>query len=542
MQAGPSQLDCPESENAPNIGFVDRISCGRDVDTVQSPDPGEGLRFQKTYDSAASSVALRIPPFPWILIPFLAGCPSAPDREERAPSLPFAGQQVRIGVPADRGFRVAWEAPLNEWAAQTGATCAVAELTPGSPDVPFAALSGEDRQTLAIFPLAKAGGLVGAGSLAPIPPPLLSDEENGVRWHDLFSGLTVRIAARKETALFVPLSCPVLVCYYRTDLLSDAGLNPPQTWEEYQQLLEKLATWAPGLAAVEPWGESYRATTYLARAVSFAQHPGHYSLFFDIDTGTPLIDSPGFLRALEASRDAVTSMSSDVLSYQPSDCREAILAGRAALGIALEPQAPDAPVGEPAAATREKRAEGIQIGFVRLPGSRETYNPTRHLWEPLADKGIQQVTLCGFAGLAIGASSQNTALQTEASWNALAKVGGRDFMSGFPPGITGLCRESQLQNPGDLVGPGLEFPEAEAYANAVAASLRDVRLVAELPVTGRIRFRDSLAAAIGACLKGAQTPQEALQQAGREWRQIVEEIGAARIRDNYRLSLGLRPR
>src|SRR5262249_5525457 len=135
-----------------------------------------------------------------------------------------------------------------------------------------------------------------------------------------------------------------------------------------------------------------------------------------------------------------------------------------------------------------------------------------------------------------------TPLQTEAAWNALAKVRGRDFTSGFPSGITGLCRESQLLNPGDVVGPGLEGPEAEAYANAVALSLRDLRLVAELPVAGRNRFRDSLAAAIGTCLDGAQTPEQALLQAGREWREIVEDFGAARIRDNYRLSLGLRPR
>jgi ABC-type glycerol-3-phosphate transport system substrate-binding protein len=150
--------------------------------------------------------------------------------------------------------------------------------------------------------------------------------------------------------------------------------------------------------------------------------------------------------------------------------------------------------------------------------------------------------LCGFSGLAIGASSQNTTLQTEAAWNALAKVRGREFTSGFPPGITGLCRESQLLNPADAVGPGLEGPEVEAYATAVAASLRDLRLVAELPVTGRIEFRNSLAAAVEAALTGSQTPEQALQQAGREWREIVDKIGTARIRDNYRLSLGLRLR
>jgi ABC-type glycerol-3-phosphate transport system substrate-binding protein len=472
----------------------------------------------------------------------LAGCPTAQEREKQAEPLSFAGQEIRIGVPADRGFRAAWEGPLNEWAAQTGATCTLTELAPEAPPVPFAALAGDDRQTLAIFPLEKAGELVGAETLAAIPPALLGDDENGVQWRDLFAGLTGRLAARKETALFVPLSCPVLVCYYRNDLLSAAGLNPPQTWDEYQQLLEKLGTWAPGMSAVEPWGESWRATTFLARAVSMAQHPGHFSLFFDIETGSPLINSPGFVRALQSARDAVAKMPREVLSYQPSDCRNAVLGGHAALGIAFESPATGAPGSEPAAEKANQRPDEIQVGFVRLPGSRETYNPTRHVWEPLIDKGIQQVTLCGFAGLAIGASSQNTTLQTEAAWNALAKVRGRDFTSGFPPAMTGLCRESQLLNPADAVGPGLEGPEAEAYANAVAASLRDLRLVAELPVAGRIEFRDSLAVAVEAALTGSQTPEQALLQAGREWREIVDKIGAARIRDNYRLSLGLRPR
>src|SRR5262245_31581732 len=472
----------------------------------------------------------------------LAGCPAAPVKDNPPTSLPFTGQEIRIGVPAEQGFRTAWDGPLHEWAAQTGAACTLTELAPEAPNAAFAALSGDDRQTLAIFPLEKAGELIGAANLAAIPPALLGDDENGVQWRDLFTGLTAKYAARKETVLFVPLSCPVLICYYRKDLLNKAGLNPPQTWEEYQQLLDKLGTWAPGLTAVEPWGESFRATMFLARAVSLAQHPGHYSLFFDIETGTPLIDGPPFVRALEYSRAAVAKMPPDVLSYQPLDCRNAILEGRAALGIALEVATIDVTSHEPAADHTPQRPEGIQIGFVRLPGSRETYNPTRHIWESLADKGVQQVTLCGFAGLAIGASSQNTPLQTEAAWNALARVRGRDFTSGFPPGITGLCRESQLANSADTVGPGLEGPEAEAYATAVAGSLRDLRLVAELPVAGRLEFRKALSTAVGVVLSGSQPPDQALQQAGREWREIVDKLGAARIRDNYRLSLGLRPR
>jgi multiple sugar transport system substrate-binding protein len=282
-------------------------------------------------------------------------------------------------------------------------------------------------------------------------------------------------------------------------------------------------------------------TMYLARSVSLAQHPGHYSLFFDYETGAPLIDSPSFVRALEMSRAAVARMPPAVLSYSPTDCRNAILRGHAALAIALESPGTAHPSDEPGAEAAIARTGGMALGFVRLPGSRDTWNPTRHAWEPIASKGVQQVTLCGFAGLAVAASSRNSTVQTEASWNALARVRGRNLMSGFPAGITGLCRESQLADAADAVGPGLEGTEAEAYAETVATSLRDVRLVAELPVVGRVELREVLARAVAKALDGSQTPEQSLREAAQEWREIMTKIGIEKVRDNYRASLGLSP-
>jgi multiple sugar transport system substrate-binding protein len=471
----------------------------------------------------------------------LAGCPDE-KRVERVESLPFAGQEIRIGVPADFGFRTAWEGQLNEWSAQTGGKYALTELEPGDLSEAAGYFEGDDRQTLAIFPLEQAPNLVATGKLAPIPESLRGADENGVLWSDLFAGLAAKIASRKGTPLIVPLDCPVLVCYCRLDLLNAAGLNPPQTWDEYQQLLERIAAWAPGLVAVEPWSERFRTTMFLARAVSLAQHPGHFSLFFDIETGEPLIDSPGFVRALEVARAAVSRMEPAVLTYDPADCRAALLSGRAALAIAYEsPAFDESRDKDSSGATAQKRAGGMTIGVARLPGTREIYNPSRRAWESPAEKGVQRVTLCGFAGWAVAASSAGSPREIEASWNALARVRGRDGVSGFPAGIVGLCRESQLSNPAAVVGTGLDGEEASVYADALAQSLRDLRLVAELPVTRRDEFRSALATAISEALSGSQTAEQALQGASRAWREIIARIGAAIVRDSYRVNLGLSP-
>src|SRR5262249_34106337 len=132
-----------------------------------------------------------------VLLPLLAGCPGDRKEDTRTASLPFAGQEIRIGVPADRGFRTAWEAPLNEWAAQTGAKYTLTELPPGEPAAPLAAFSGVAPQTLAIFPLERAGELFGTGSLAPLPSSALGDDDQAVQWRDLFAGLAGKFASRK---------------------------------------------------------------------------------------------------------------------------------------------------------------------------------------------------------------------------------------------------------------------------------------------------------------------------------------------------------
>lgn len=472
-----------------------------------------------------------------LLVTTLTGC-THDEAPQTTGALPFAGQDVRLAVPADFGFREVWEGPLNEWAAQSGARYSLAEYTPSESSGPFAGSPDSAQNTLAIFPLEQAAEMIAAGELAPIPASVLEGSDNGIQWQDLFGGVRQKLASRKGQPLFVPLSAPVLVCYFRQDLLSAAGLAPPQTWDDYQQLLDNLATWAPECTAVEPWSEAFRATLFLARAVSLAQHPGQYSLFLDIETGDPLIDSPGFVRALDAARAALQKMPPDVLKYDPADCRNELLQGRAALAIACESPA----VGSTAAtAPAADRPGPMEIGFIRLPGSREVYNSDRRTWEPLADKSINRVTLTGFSGWGVGTSARCSVLQAEASWNALIKLCSSSLTTGFPPGIVGLCRESQLQSAGGLE-THLEARDAILYANAVAQSLRDTRLVADVPMIGRRQFRQSLASALTSAIGGSETSELALQTAARDWREIIGKIGAAKVRDSYRVTLGLSPK
>lgn len=470
---------------------------------------------------------------------------------------PFSGQTVRIGIPQGLGLATEWETPLGEWSAQTGAEVQIDEITDVTATKSLTAALAAEADTLLLFPVMHAGDLTAANLLSPLSPVSLAADN--VHWQDVFQGLREGVCSRSRQPTLVPLSSPVLVCYYREDLLEQAGLSPPETWDDYQLLLDKLPSWAPGLVAVEPWSESFRTTIFLSRAAALAKHPGFYSLYFDIETGQPLIDTAGFVRALEMSHAALVKMPMETLHYGPAECRREILAGRAALALTFEtgPANPPLPFGPESNAGKKDvtsgtktsgniaaRPTGVKFGFCRLPGSREVYSLSRNEWEPLADRGVNQVTLTGFAGLAACVSSKCTAQQAEASWNVLATLAAPEFAATFPPGTRGPCRESHVTNAATWIGSDLQSDEGQKYFNVVAKSLRDQGLVAEIPVPGHAEFRRALTKGLTKTISGSAPATDVLRDVAEEWRDIIKRQNLANsvsVRDCYRAVLGLPP-
>ena len=77
----------------------------------------------------------------------------------------------------------------------------------------------------------------------PVPDvsvPDVSLEESQLDWIDVLLGLREKQCRTAGGPYLVPLSSPVLVCYYRADLLEKAGLKAPDSWQEYQNLLDRL--------------------------------------------------------------------------------------------------------------------------------------------------------------------------------------------------------------------------------------------------------------------------------------------------------------
>jgi hypothetical protein len=284
---------------------------------------------------------------------------------------------------------------------------------------------------------------------------------------------------------------------------------------------------------------------FLARAMPYVKHSGHYSVFFDIETGAPFIASPGFQKALEETLADVKKLAPEVLKYDPLACRNLIISGEAALAIGLEtgPTIPTLTLGarspQPAVASDAvKRADGAAIGFCRLPGTSEVYNSTLKKWGTAEDKATNQVTLTGFAGLCAGITSSATKPQAAAAASLLSSLLFSQEAV-FPAGTRTLCRESQSPEASMWVGKQLSPSEAGKYVAVTANSLRDRQQVSELPVLGHAEFRAELTKGLTAALEQGKSPAEALSEVSTEWQKILDRLGTKRVLATYRNALGI---
>jgi multiple sugar transport system substrate-binding protein len=474
----------------------------------------------------------------------LAGCSSQKEAQEEA--RPFQDVTIRVSVPRGWQFPNSWDVHLEEWSVRTGAKVELTEQD--TSDLTRPLLPPTEPPHLILFPWSRRGELLAARQLQPFPPSAL--EESQLNWSDYLQGLREKQASTEGGGFLIPISSPILTCYYRADLLEKAGLKPPESWQDYQKLLDQLGDWAPGLTAAEPWSPEFRATMFLARAVSVVKSPGQLTVFFDVDDGKPYIAAPGFVKSLEQVQAAVAKMPPEVLTYDPITCRNLVVAGKAALAIGLENGPLHLPLALNAASPRQEanpaeltRAEKISIGISRLPGAEQVYNSTFETWESYAPTA-SHVSYTGFAGLCAGIPRLGTAdkpVQTEAALNLLASLL-HEADSTFPAGSRSLVRESDVTNAGAWGGTELTAEEAGSYMASVARGLRDRQQVSELPVVGHAQFRDALTKGLTATLENNVPPSESLKQVSAAWQEIMQKVGRDEVLKSYRRALGLSER
>jgi len=435
----------------------------------------------------------------------------------------------------------------GEWQAQTGSQLEIEQYT----EAELASAPALSADAV-IYPSYCLGALAERELLAPIAQAALGDSE--LAWGDIFERDKSSEVTWGTTIYAVPLGSPALTCFYRADLLERLGRKPPRTWAEYRQTAEllsnreKLGDAAPAgegkwSGAIEPLAPGSAGLTLLARAAAYARHPSHYSTLFNMNTMEPLVASPPFVRALAEMVEAQRFGSPQAATYGPLDaCRE-LLAGRCGMALCWTSSSTAETSSKPAGSTNKKgpvaRGPAVRFGCALLPGADEVYNPSTTSWESGNTGEVRMVPLLGMAGRigSVAAKSSNPdAARRLLVWLASPQWNGR--ISPASPGTT-LFRPSQVPSAASWSSALLEPPEARAYALAVQETMSQPRYLVAPRIPGREKYLTALDDAVRRAIATDVTPQAALEDAAKRWREITAELGVPEQRRAYRRCLGL---
>ncbi|HVU88644.1 MAG TPA: extracellular solute-binding protein [Pirellulales bacterium] len=475
------------------------------------------------------------------------GCrPQAPP--EKNARAPLAGTELTLLVAGDEALAKSIALLRGQWEGETESKLRVESVS--EQELAAQAARGEVSADAVIYAPRWLGTLAEGNAIRPLGAAMLDDSE--LDWPDVFELLETREVRWGTDVFAVPLGSPVLLCFYREDLLQALGRQPPRTWQEYQDLAAALAEHGPGnpsggekveadktgaldawCGTIEPRGPGWAGVTLLARAAAYARHPNHYSTLFNMVTMEPLIASPPFVRALEEMVAAARLSKDGSPDASPAGAWQALLNNRA--GMALCWPAADERTdkgGEPGDA-----AEMPELGCVEMPGSVEVFNATSGQWERRPGDPVS-VPLVGAAGH-VGSIAAKSA-HPEGAFRLLAWLASRKWSDRALTASADAApfRHSQSTSP-EAWSPGLQPGAARVYVATVGASLSAAECLVAPQLPGADRYLMALDEAVRKALENKVGPKESLEGAAEQFRAITKELGLDRQRDAYQRSLGL---
>ncbi|MCU0512955.1 MAG: extracellular solute-binding protein, partial [Anaerolineae bacterium] len=335
------------------------------------------------------------------------------------------------------------------------------------------------------------------GYLEDLSPYVANDAD--LQWDDVGQFFREFSATFGGSIYTIPLDGDFHMVYYRTDVLAELGLEPPTTWDEYLAIAEAAngrdmngdGEGDFGSCIAKKRGEQgYWWITSIA--APFIQTQGtSQGAFFDTDTFEPLVNNPGFIRALEIYKATNQFGPPDELAIGVGDTRGLWTAGRCALTIDW------GDIGSLAVA-EGSRVNGL-TGAVITPGSPEVLDRATNTLVacdettcPFAIDGVNHAPFAAFGGWSGGVSSAVDQQIKDAAYaffsymaqpaqaNADVTVGA----TGFNP-----YRVSMFENQQPWLDGGFTEEAAANYLGAIQASLNSPNMVLDLRIPQNQRYQ-----------------------------------------------------
>ncbi|MDX1995495.1 MAG: extracellular solute-binding protein [bacterium] len=463
---------------------------------------------------------------------------------------PFAG--VTIDIVTFTGPQIA--EPLQRRAPEfqelTGATVNVVT-------VPFADLyqtiltdqaTGTNSYEAFVFAPQWMVDYVVPGYLEDLTPYVEADAD--LQWEDVGQFFREFSSTYEGSVYTIPLDGDFHMVYYRIDVLEELGLEPPTTWDEYLAIAEAANGMDMNGDGEGDFGsciakkraeQGYWWITSIA--APFIQTQGtSQGAFFDTETFAPLVNNPGFIRALEIYKATNAFGPSDELAIGVGDTRGLWKAGRCALTLDW------GDIGS--LSVEEDSVVNGLTGAVITPGSTEVLDRATNTLVacdettcPFAVDGVNHAPFAAFGGWSGGVSAAVDQQVKDAayaffSYMAQPAQANTDVTlgrTGFNP-----YRVSQFQNLEPWLAAGFSEEGAANYLGAIETSLNNPNMVLDLRVPQNQRYQQQvLDEVISRFLADELTAEEAAAEIEARWNEITEELGLEAQQAAYNGTLGI---
>lgn len=386
-----------------------------------------------------------------------------------------------------------------------------------------------------------------AGFLEDLTDRVTSDE--ALDWNDVapffqdFNSYEGRVYS-------IPLDGDFHMVYYRTDLLEEAGLEPPRTWDDYLNIAQTLHG-----QDFDGDGEGdYGSCIAKARAqqsywwifsiaAPFIQSQGTtQGAFFNTETMEPLANNEAFKRALEIYKETASYGPPDELNLGVGDTRGLFTAGRCALSLDW------GDIGTLATDPETSKVQDL-VGAVITPGSTQVLD-----WEtgelvdcdettcPHAVDGVNYAPYASFGGWAGAVNAAADPQVKDAAYAFLsymaqpaqANVDVTIGRTGYNP-----YRFSQFLNRQLWVENGMSPEAAANYLGAIEASLNNPNMVLDLRIPQNQRYQQvELDRILAQYLAGELDTDQAAEEVQTAWEAITDEVGREDQLAAYLATLG----
>ncbi len=308
-------------------------------------------------------------------------------------------------------------------------------------------------------------------------------------------------------------------------------LTVPATWEEYNEVAKVFSGWDwdgdgnPNYGSAEvAKRDDLMFSAFISRAAPYAKNPNvKGGFFFDLETMEPLINSPGFVRGLELFVAASKDWAPGGANFGLGDEIFAFGGGQSLMSYSwddafVQAQQADSPI-------RNK------VAAAPLPGAREVWNRKTNQWDRFEEPNRAPYITWGWTS-AVSAKSKNQ----DMAFDYLCFFSNEaNTLSDLQVGRFGVnpYRTSHFDPAMWTDKLGWDADLAKSYVETLSGMDTSQNRVFDLRVPGVNQFMTSMATGVASAIAGQATPQAALDQVAKEWKDIVDRIGVDKVREAY---------